>query len=180
MSQKVPFSRPIEDSVPKVDNAIAVGEDLDFQRKWWKFETWSWRFFCVILLADLLGLFGRGFLAKAERNTADGTLAVKYERIERASTPSIMTIHFGPSSIRNGEIHLYVSNSLLKGLGTQRVAPQPATSVIGKDGVTYMFPATTLPATVDLALEPSFPGLHHFSIQVPGGESVRASIFVLP
>ena len=180
MSQKVPFSTPVEDSVPRVDNAVAVGEDLEFQRRWWKFETWAWRLFCVILLADLLGLFGRGFLAKAERNTSDGTLHVKYERIERASTPSIMTINFGAAAVQNGEIHLYVSNSLLKELGTQRVVPQPEKSVIGNDGVTYTFPVSKPPATVDLALEPSFPGLHHFSIQVPGGESVRANIFVLP
>lgn len=180
MPRQVPFSQLVEDSVPKVDNAVAVGEDLDFQRRWWKFETWLWRFFCLILLADLLGLFGRGFLAKAERNTSDRTLDVKYERIERASTPSILTINFGPAAIQNGEVQLYVSNSLLKELGTQRVVPQPARSVIGGGGVTYTFPVTKLPVTVDLELEPSFPGLRHFSIGVPGGETVRADVVVLP
>ena len=28
-----PLSKPVEDSVAKVDGEIAVGEDLDFQRK---------------------------------------------------------------------------------------------------------------------------------------------------
>lgn len=180
MSKDVPFSQPVEDSVPKVDHAVAVGEDLDFQRRWWKFETWSWRFFCLVLLADLLGLFGRGLLAKAERTTSDGTLDIKYERIERASTPSIMTINFGPAAIRNGEIQLYVSNSLLRELGTQRVVPQPSRSVIGANGVTYTFPVSQLPAMVELELEPSFPGLRHFSIRVPGGDVVQADVVVVP
>jgi len=44
----------IDDSVAKVDDEVAGGEDLDFQRRWWKFE--------------------RRAPAKAERTTADRTL----------------------------------------------------------------------------------------------------------
>ena len=39
------FSKPIADSVAKVDGEVAVGEDLEFQRKWWKFERATWIFF---------------------------------------------------------------------------------------------------------------------------------------
>ena len=53
------------DEVPKVDNAVAVGEDLEFQERWWTFERVIWSFFALILLADMLGAFGRGWLAKA-------------------------------------------------------------------------------------------------------------------
>lgn len=88
------FSEPIEDSVSKVDDAIAVGEDLNFQRRWWRFEREIWVAFALILVADMLGVFGRGYLSKAELHAPDKTLDVKYERVERASTPSIMTISF--------------------------------------------------------------------------------------
>lgn len=179
-TQEVPFTQPVEDSVPKVDNAIAVGEDLDFQRRWWKFERVVWSFFLLILLCDALGLFGRGWLSKAQRSTADGTLNVKYERIERASTPSIMTIQLGQPAIQNGAAHLFVSESVIKELGNQRVAPQPASSVVGNGGITYTFPASEVPATVQLALEPSFPGIHHFTVQVPGSEPVVGTVTVVP
>ena len=179
-TQDLPFLKPVEDTVPKVDNAVAVGEDLRFQHRWWTFERIVWTFFLLILIADALGLFGRGWLAKAQRTTPDGALDVRYERIERASTPSIMTIHVTPAAIRNGAVHLFVSNSVIDKLGAQRIAPQPASSVVGNGGVTYTFPATTPPATITLALEPSFPGSQHFTLGIAGAPSITGSVFVVP
>jgi hypothetical protein len=175
-----PSLHPVEDSVPKVSNAVAVGENLDFQRKWWRFERIVWSFFLFILVCDLLGLFGRGWLAKASRNTADGALTLNYERIERASTPSLMTLQFGSSAIVDGHIRVFVSDSLVKPLGAERIAPQPELSTVGNGGITYTFPATASPAMVQIELEPSFPGLHHFRIQAAGSSPIEADIFVVP
>ena len=44
------FSKSIDDSVAKVDGEVAVGEDLEFQRKWWKFERAIWVFFFLVLV----------------------------------------------------------------------------------------------------------------------------------
>lgn len=173
-------TKPIEDSVPKVGDAIAVGENLEFQRTWWRFERILWSFFLLLLICDLAGLFGRGWLAKAKRQTPDHALTLDYERIERASTPSIMTLKFGPAAIRNGHIQVFVNDSLVKPLGAQRIAPQPAVSAIGDDGITYTFDATRAPATVQIQLEPSFPGLHDFRIQPLGSEPIEGRIFVVP
>src|ERR1700733_14782998 len=131
------FSGPVEDSVAKVNDEVAVGEDLDFQRKWWRFENAAWVIFALIIALDLAGLFGRGPIAKAERRSADGAIDVKYERIERTDSPSILSIQFGPSAIQDGKIHLYVSESLVKELGTQRVVPAPIETLIGDGGLTY-------------------------------------------
>lgn len=38
-------TKPVEDTVPKVNNEVAVGEDLNFQRAWWKVERGIWIFF---------------------------------------------------------------------------------------------------------------------------------------
>jgi hypothetical protein len=171
---------PVEDSVPKVNDAIAVGENLDFQRRWWRFERIVWTIFLLILICDLLGLFGRGWLANATRKTPDGALILQYERIERTSTPSIMTLHFGSSAIVNGHVQFFVSDSMVKGLGAQRIAPQPALSTIGDGGITYTFAASQSPATVQIQLEPSFPGMHHFRVQCIGGKPIEARVFVVP
>ena len=174
------FTKPVEDSVAKVNDEVAVGEDLDFQRKWWKFENAAWVVFTLIIVLDLIGVFGRGPVAKAERRTADGSIDVKYERIERTDSPSIMTIAFGPSAIQDGRVKLYVSSSLVKALGTQRVIPAPKDSIVGEGGITYTFPASKPPASVDLALQPAGPGVFNFTIGVPGAEQVRAKIAVVP
>jgi hypothetical protein len=175
-----PSTTPVTQSAPRVNNEIEVGEDLEFQRKWWRFENFAWILFSLIIVLDLAGLFGRGPIAKAERRTADGTIDVKYERIERTESPSILTIDFGPSAIHDGKIKLYISESLVKGLGTQRVVPAPLETMIGDGGLTYTFSASKPPASVDLALEPSGPGIYHFTVGVVNAEPVEARVFVVP
>jgi hypothetical protein len=179
MMAKNSFSQPVEESVSKV-NEVEVGEDLDFQRKWWRFENFVWVIFSLIIVLDLCGVFGRGPFAKAERRAVDGTIDVMYERVERTESPSILTIRFGQSAIVDGKIKLYISESLVQELGTQRIIPAPLASEIGKGGLTYTFLASTSPASVDLALEPSGPGLYKFTIGVVGAEPVHAKVFVVP
>ena len=174
------FTRPVEDSVARVNDEVAVGEDLDFQRKWWRFENAIWVLFTLIILLDLAGLFGRGPIAQAHRAATDGTINVKYERIERSDSPSILTVQFAASAIHDGKVKLYVSDTLVKALGTQRVIPSPLESVVGDGGVTYTFLATKPPAFADLALQPAGPGLFEFTIAVEGAQPVHAKIFVVP
>jgi hypothetical protein len=175
-------SNPVEDSVPKVGDEVAVGENLEFQRKWWKFERVVWSFFALLLLCDVLGLFGRGWLAKARAATPDGALTLDYEHIERASTPSIMTLHFAPSAIHDGHIQVYISESLIKPLGAQRISPQPALSTLSDGGITYTFAASGGSTTAEIALEPSFPGYHKFNIALLGGpeDNISGSVVVVP
>ncbi len=171
--------KPVGDSVAK-SGAVAVGEDLQFQQAWWRFERVVWVVFGLILLADLSGLLGRGPLSKAEKHTPDGALTAKYEFVERANTPSIVTILPGAPAMRNGSLHVFVSDSIVKDLGAQRVIPQPSSSTLGGGGVTYVFPATALPILIQIELRPSFVGLHRFRIGVPGRDAVEGKIFVLP
>ncbi|HSU29673.1 MAG TPA: hypothetical protein VLJ11_00440 [Bryobacteraceae bacterium] len=171
---------PVEDSVPRINNEIAVGEDLEFQRRWWRFENILWIFLVAILALDVTGLLGRGYLAKGTAQTKDGAMVVKYERIERFKTPSILTIQFGPSALQNGKLILWTSDSLVKDLGAQRVIPQPEASVIGEGGLRYVFDATPGPSSVQFALEPGKIGLHHLTLRVPGSEDLKLDVAVLP
>ena len=176
----VQFAKPVEDSVPKVDNEVAVGEDLDFQERWWKFERIVWTAFVFILLLDVSGLLGRGPLAHTRVSSADQILNLKYDRVQRTGTPSMLDVTFGPSAIHDGTVKLFVSESLVKQLGSQRVNPQPADTVLGHGGLTYTFPASEPPATVQFELQPPGPGIHHFTVQVPGAQAVEAQVVVVP
>ena len=172
---------PVQDSVPKVNREIAVGENLSFQQKWWRFEVIARLLFAFIILLDLLGVFGRGFLANATASTSDGALRVKYERVERYGTPSIMRIDFGPGVLKDKHIELWVSDSLVRGLGSQRIIPAPATSSLGGGGILYTFPARLTPASVEFELRPAAAGLHRLSLRIPdAGEKLTMKIFVVP
>ncbi|WP_419804605.1 hypothetical protein [Terriglobus sp.] len=169
------------DEMPKVDNAVAVGEDLRFQERWWTFERIVWSVFALILLADVLGVFGRGWLAKAELKNENSGMQVKYERVQRAMTPSVVSIQFLPAAVHNGNVQLYVSNSVVKDLGESRVIPEPEHSTIGDGGVLYSFPTQGRePLTVDLELQSSFPGVHPFTLQVPGMQATGSRVVVMP
>ncbi len=173
-------TKPVEDLGHKVDGAVSVGEDLDFQERWWKFENTVWIIFALLLVLDLLGVFGRGWAAKAQTGTSDGALHVKYERIERTMTPSEMQVQFGPNAAQDGKYKLFVSNSVVGELGNQRIAPEPESSAVGNGGYVYTFPALGQPAIVTFSLEPASPGLYHWAIGVPGGQRMQKRIVVVP
>lgn len=175
------FTAPVIDSVPKIDNEVAVGEDLDFQRRWWRFEKITWAVFGVLLLLTILGVFGRGPVAKASKSSLDANLQLKYDRIQRTGTPSDLDIEFGPSAIHNGQIRLFLSESIITKLGALRISPQPLKSEVGSGGVTYTFPANHYPANVVISMAPSGPGSFRFTVLLPDeGSTLSENIIVVP
>jgi hypothetical protein len=171
---------PVEDSVAKVNNELAVGSDLEFQKRWWRFEKFIWVLFTLIVVLNLLGGFGRGWLAKARMSAEDGSLTLTYERIARFSSPSRLQVELGPGTIRDGKIELWVSDSLVKALGNQRVIPEPVSSQVGTGGILYTFAAAGVPASVEFSLEPSSLGRQELTLRVPGKSPVTSKIFVMP
>jgi len=171
---------PVEDTVPKVNHEVAVGEDVEFQRRWWKFEKIVWVVFIVLVLLDLAGVFGRGPVAKAHLATEGGAMNVTYERIERTGTPSVLTVKFGETAIRDNQVHLWVSEDLVTKLGNKQIAPQPATSTVGNGGLHYTFPATAQPAEAVFSLQPSAPGLYSLTLRLDGSPELHFKILVMP
>ena len=188
MAAEIP-TVPVEDSVAKIGDELAVGEDLEFQRRWWRFERAIWIFFAVIVVLDMCGAFGRGPLADAHKRSTSGALDLRYERVERFSTPSILTIQVAPQAVHSGKVQLWVSNSVVKQLGNQRIIPQPASSTNNDGGVLYTFPTLpgSRPASVEFALQPAERGSSSLTIRLvsPDGlphpeDSITAAVFVMP
>lgn len=175
-----PFSQPVQDSVPKVDDAVAVGEDLEFQRKWWRFESGAWMVFALLLVLAVAGVFGRGPAARASLHTANGAMKISYDRIQRTGTPSMLRIQLDQTTIERSQIHLFISESVARELGAQRVIPQPLSTAVGDGGYTYTFPANVMPAEIELALEPPGPGRFLFKVSTANGNTLEGHVVVLP
>ncbi len=173
-------TKPVQDSIGKVNDEIAVGSDLEFQRKWWRIENAVWVFLATILILDVAGLFGRGYLAKAHALTHDASLDIHYDRIARHGTPSRMTVRFGPNAVRNGKVQLWVSESVVSDLGNTRIVPEPLSAVAGGGGITYTFPVTSLPAAAVLSLEPAAIGPQAVAFRASGAEELPLHVFVMP
>ncbi len=174
------FRQPLDEHALQIGDNIALGEDLKLQEKWWRFEHIVWAVFVAILICDLLGIFGRGWFAKAKASSADGAVVIDYERIERADTPSIMTLHFGPGAVHDGRVEVTISGSVIKGLGAQRISPQPVISSLCPNSLTYVWHRTAGPANAEIALQPPLPGLYRFAVQATGREPVVRKVFVFP
>lgn len=173
-------TRPVEDTVPKINEELAVGSDLEFQRRWESLERIVWIFLAIFLVLSLVGVFGRGPWAKQTAKAADGSMEVEYERVERFSTPSVLTVKINPESIQDEQVQLWASESLVKPLGNQRVIPEPDDSEIGNGGVLYTFPAFKSPGSVEFQLQPSKLGTTELKLRIPGHSELDLKIFVMP
>lgn len=174
-------TKPVGDSVAKVNEEVAVGEDLAFQRSWWRFERIVWIIFVLIIALDLAGAFGRGPLAHASITSQNRSLSIHYDRIQRTGTPSVMAIRLGPGAVQGGEATVFVSDKLVSALGAQRIIPQPATTRVGNGGLTYTFPITDPPSVVRIELQPLGPGRFPFEISAgPPAASVKGDVWVVP
>lgn len=178
----MPASQPSHppDNYPRVEGSVSVSEDMEFQNAWWRFERISWYVLAAVLVADALGLLGQGWLARAQRAAPDGTIHLRYEKVQRAGAPSEITVEVDSSAIHNGQVNLFSSQNIVKQLGAEQIIPEPRTSEIGARGITYTFPASGSPAIVSIALQPLRPGYSQIEIGVPGSQPVRARILVLP
>ena len=107
-------------------------------------------------------------------------MVVKYERIQRLGTPSVLSVDFSPAAIHDQKIQVWVNNSLVKPLGNQRVVPQPLQSVVGAGGILYTFQASTSPASIEFETQPTAVGLTKLVLQVSQHATTELSIFVMP
>lgn len=171
----------MRESAQHSEDELSVAQDLEFQRRWWRFEQVIWVIFAAILALDLSGLMGQGPLSKARAQTEHGAMQVNYQRIERYGTPSILTVQFGPGAVQDGKVALWVSDTMLQRLGARRVSPEPERSLIDTRGVLYTWRASKNPKFASFALKPMDVGTTKFTIVLPatGGE-IRRSIFVMP
>ncbi|MCK9519893.1 MAG: hypothetical protein M0R74_12850 [Dehalococcoidia bacterium] len=76
--------RMVEEMYP----GLEIDEDFDFQRRSWVVQRVLWTAGAVVLLAALLGFFGRGVLSSTESSTTEDDVVVSYQRFARLQTPT--------------------------------------------------------------------------------------------
>lgn len=172
--------KPVGDPVPRIGNEVAVGENLDFQRKWWSFERVVYIVFIAVVLLDLAGAFGRGYLAKAEATVSAGAARLKYDRVQRVGTPSILSVEFAPNVEQGSQLHIWMDGALTKRLGNQRIIPQPVSTTLENNGYEYSFRASQSPAMARFALQPIKPGVFTLRLRIGDRPESRLHIVVMP
>jgi hypothetical protein len=114
-----------------------LGENLPFQRREWRVQRFAWWLLGAFVLAAALGLFGNGVLSHAEARSADGSLAIGYERFLRSGTAMRLVVQVTAS----GAVELHVNRTYFENLKIDRITPEPETVAVGTDDVRLTFAA---------------------------------------
>ncbi|MFN2398187.1 MAG: hypothetical protein ABR543_06035 [Gemmatimonadaceae bacterium] len=121
------------------DREFEIDQDLAFQRKEWRVERVGWLVMLGLVLATLLGAFGRGVLSGAEGEVEGGALRVNYERITRHESPSHLYVRLAPSLLDGEHVSLWIDRKYVEAVEMTRIIPQPERVVLGQNRVTYAF-----------------------------------------
>jgi hypothetical protein len=124
-------------------------------RRGWVFERVGWVAMAVVAAAGAAGLFGDGWLSRAEARAGD-ELAVTYPRYARAHGSLRVTIDW----LSRGDATLWIARSYLDGFEIHEIRPVPTTVTAAPERIYYTFRALERDGRirVDFTLKPSHGG----------------------
>ena len=106
------------------DDTIEINEDRGFQRREWRFERAGWTVMALVVAAALLGVFGYGPVSHASAGDPE-TLAVDYDRVQRASAPAEYLFRVAPGLAADGELRLRFDAALTAEMELDSILPEP-------------------------------------------------------
>ena len=161
---------------------LETEENLAFQHRSWRWQTVGRWAVALLVIAAMVGLFGRGPLSRAEAATPDGRLRVEYPRLARTEATYRFTLHVAPEAVKNGEVAVTIDAALLEVLQVESVVPEPTAVELGRGQVTHRFRAgeTDGLAPIALFLKASGYGRHSGRIGLEGGASAEVALWLYP
>jgi hypothetical protein len=162
--------------------SIQIDEDPTFQRHQMRFERIGWGAIAVILLAALVGFFGNGPLSAATAGDAGDPIRVRYERLDRKSNPTQLTIVLAPEAATEGRVRVAVDRAWVDGVTIQRVEPEPESVEVASDHLVYAFAvqADAGPVEVIFRFEYENWGWTACEIGLEGGPTHAFGVLVFP
>jgi hypothetical protein len=154
---------------------------MGFQRRAWRTERLAWVALGLLVAAGLLGaLGGGGWLSEAQAVTADGSLQIRYQRVQRLLTSSSVEVS-ALARPADGVVELRLGRELLEGWQIRTVLPPPAASRGEAGTLVLRFPAGDAPAPVAiLEVEPERAGLRAITVGAGAGPLARLRVMVWP
>jgi hypothetical protein len=162
--------------------SLQIDEDLTFQRHQRRFERLGWLAMGLLLLAALLGLLGDGWLSSATAGGANDPIRVRFERLDRASKPTLLSIMLAPEAAASGDVAIWVSRDWVEGVTIDRIDPEPASVAAAPDRLVYAFAVQAGAGPIEITLRFTHEGWGRVEGEVGlvGGPSQTFRQFVLP
>lgn len=123
---------------------MEVNQDISHERLEWKIERVGWLVMAALLLAALVGLLGPGPLSSAVAGVKNSALWVEYNRFERYQAPTILLVHLGPQTTRDGTVRLWLRREYVENIELQHIDPEPESVEVTPDRFIYTFKVSAL------------------------------------
>lgn len=177
----------IDTSKPEPDirgeGEIQLDEDRDFQQREWRGQRIGWAVMLLIVLAALLGLFGRGPLARATIGGEGDPVRLRYDRLTRHSSPAVLDIRLGAGvADEDGEVRLWLEREYMREMQVEEIAPEPESMEASENGIVYVFRVADRrrPTRVTFRIQPRGYWLQSGGVGLAGREPLRFRQFVFP
>jgi len=152
---------------------VEIDEDLSFQSSMWRFQRWGWKFFSLVLVAALAGLFGSGPLASSA--ISRDSVSVLFDRFQRSTAESSLQIHIAPWPAEG--LSVKISRPLADSFTS--IVPAPDVVRLSSQEATYAFLPTRQGSEVRFLLRAGSPGWSTHIVKVHDRE-FRLWILVYP
>lgn len=161
---------------------LDIDEDLRFQRREWAFERVSWAAMALLILAALLGLFGRGPMSDHTVASPDGAVAIEYERFLNQRSTTTLTVRVSGDVTAAGTFRLAINSDYLEGVEVKQITPAPVVVEAGEGRHLFVFRAADpgRPTAVVFHLEPGGMATLHGRVSVAGGPAAAFDQLVYP
>lgn len=163
---------------------LQINEDLEFQRRLWRFQAIGRVVMVLVLLAALSGLLGPGLLSNgASADSAQSSVGVEeHERFLRFMKPTTLRIDLESGAATGEEARVWLDRRYMEGMQIQHISPQPQRVEAGPEGLTYVFyiEDPNRPTAFTFDLQPQKFGVLQGQVGLEDEEPVSFTQFVYP
>lgn len=162
---------------------LDIQQELEHQRRVWKWQRICWVLLLLLILATLLGLFGQGLLSDAIVGDERSPLWLEYDRFGRLDAETTrLRVHLGAGAAQNGEVRFWLSREYLEKIRILQVTPQPERVEAAHDRFIFVFHAAGLdaPTTLTFQLEAKRIGRLHAMAGLEEGAALSFDQFIYP
>lgn len=156
-------------------NKLQLDQDPAFQRANWRFERIGWGVMAVLMLAALVGVFGKGPLSDATARADNATL--RYQRFSHWESPDRLAFNVrapGEQTV------LRLSRAYIERVWVEDITPAPAGTRTLPDWIEFRFHTGGGESTITFHIQPQAFGLQRARYAVGDGAPVAFWQFVYP
>ena len=158
-----------------------IENNVEFERKWHRFEQVVWVMLIAMLTAVCFGYLGRGPRAKRTAVASDGSLSVAYDRVMRAHSQSEVELIVEAKATSAPQTAVRLGGALLTEAPVQQMMPPASSTTASRESATFQFQSEPgKPARIRMVQRAVTPGRFRSTASIPGHADVTIEQIVLP